>query len=172
MLTVGSLCYKPIFASGASTVSPLFRILDSFRGTLVIDKGDFRLSDEQAEIVKILNNWNAKGFPVLRSEATASRGEFNPRAYEVYGPKLIATRGFFKDRALESRCLTEETGGRSLRDDIRSACRSRSKPRRRASETSCSSTASGITKRAGRAKRPIAGSSRASTKSSCRGSRW
>jgi hypothetical protein len=118
MLTVGSLCYKPIFASGASTVSPLFRILDSFRGTLVIDEGDFRLSDEQAEIVKILNNGNAKGFPVLRSEATANRGEFNPRAYEVYGPKLIATRGFFKDRALESRCLTEETGGRALRDDI------------------------------------------------------
>jgi hypothetical protein len=118
MLTVGSLCYKPIFASGASTVSPLFRILDSFHGTLVIDEGDFRLSDEQAEIVKILNNGNAKGFPVLRSEATANRGEFNPRAYEVYGPKLIATRGYFKDRALESRCLTEETGGRPLRDDI------------------------------------------------------
>src|SRR5713101_7141860 len=118
MLTVGSLCYKPIFASGASTVSPLFRILDSFRGTLVIDEGDFRLSDEQAEIVKILNNGNAKGFPVLRSEATANRGEFNPRAYEVYGPKLIATRGFFKDRALESRCLTEETGGRALREDL------------------------------------------------------
>ena len=36
----------------------------------------------------------------------------------MYGPKLIATRGFFKDRALESRCLTEETGGRPLRDDI------------------------------------------------------
>jgi hypothetical protein len=29
LLTVGSLCYKPIFASGASTVSPLFRILDA-----------------------------------------------------------------------------------------------------------------------------------------------
>src|SRR6266851_345604 len=118
LLTVGSLCYKPIFASGASTVSPLFRILDSFRGTLVIDEGDFRLSDERAEIVKILNNGNARGFPVLRSEATGRKGEFNPRAYEVYGPKLIATRGFFKDRALESRCLTEETGGRALRDDI------------------------------------------------------
>jgi hypothetical protein len=117
--TVGSLCYKPIFASGASTVSPLFRILDSFRGTLVIDEGDFRLSDERAEIVKILNNGNAKGFPVLRSEASGKGGrEFNPRAYEVYGPKLISTRGYFEDRALESRCLTEETGGRSLRDDI------------------------------------------------------
>jgi len=114
---LGSLCYKPIFASGASTVSPLFRILDAFRGTLVIDEGDFRLSDEKAEIIKILNNGNARGFPVLRSEAISQR-EFDPRAYHVFGPKLIATRGAFEDRALESRCLTEELGQRRLREDI------------------------------------------------------
>jgi hypothetical protein len=100
LLTVGSLCYKPIFASGASTFSRLCRILDAFRGTLIIDEGDFRLSDERAEIVKILNNGNAKGFPVLRSEVSG-KGEFNPRAYAVIGPKLVATRGFFEDRALE-----------------------------------------------------------------------
>ena len=58
-----------------------------------------------------------QGFPVLRSEATKTR-EFNPRAYRVYGPKLIATRGYFEDRALESRCLTEEMGQAKLRDDI------------------------------------------------------
>jgi hypothetical protein len=118
LLTVGSLCYKPIFASGASTVSPLFRILDSFRGTMIIDEGDFRFSDERAEIIKILNNGNAKGFPVLRSEASANGKEFNPRAYAVFGPKLVATRGFFEDRALESRCLTEEMGQSRLRHDI------------------------------------------------------
>src|SRR3989441_102809 len=118
LLTVGSLCYKPIFASGASTVSPLFRILDAFRGTLIIDEGDFRLSDEKTEIIKILNNGNAKGFPVLRSEVTGNGKEFNPRAYAVFGPKLVATRGFFEDRALESRCLTEEMGQLRLRDDI------------------------------------------------------
>jgi hypothetical protein len=117
LLTVGSLCYKPIFASGASTVSPLFRILDAFRGTLIIDEGDFRLSDERAEIVKILNNGNGRGFPVLRSEASKNR-EFNPRAYSVFGPKLVATRGFFEDKALESRCLTEEMGQARLREDI------------------------------------------------------
>jgi len=117
LLTVGSLCYKPIFASGASTVSPLFRILDAVRGTLIIDEGDFRFSDEKAEIVKILNNGNARGFPVLRSESLNGR-EFSPRAYAVFGPKLVSTRGFFQDRALESRCLTEEIGGRRLRDDI------------------------------------------------------
>jgi len=116
LLTVGSLCYKPIFA-GASTVSPLFRILDAFRGTLIIDEGDFRLSDEKAEIVKILNNGNARGFPVLRSEATQNH-EFNPTAYTVFGPKIVATRGFFQDRALESRCLTEVMGQERPRDDI------------------------------------------------------
>jgi cytochrome c-type biogenesis protein CcmH/NrfF len=116
LLTIGSLCYKPIFA-GASTVSPLFRILDAFRGTLILDEGDFRLSDEKAEIVKILNNGNARGFPVLRSEAT-QKHEFNPTAYTVFGPKIVATRGFFQDRALESRCITEVMGQQRLRDDI------------------------------------------------------
>jgi len=117
LLTVGSLCYKPIFASGASTVSPIFRALDVFRGTLIIDEGDFPQSDEKAEIVKILNNGNAKGFPVLRSETTTGK-EYNPKAYYVYGPKIIATRSMFVDRALESRCLTEEMGHRRLREDI------------------------------------------------------
>lgn len=117
LLTAGSLCYKPIFASGASTVSPLFRILDAFRGTLIVDEGDFRFSDEKAELVKILNNGNGRGFPVLRSESVSGR-EFSPKAYSVFGPKLIATRGYFQDRALESRCLTEEMGGRRLREDI------------------------------------------------------
>jgi hypothetical protein len=117
LLIVGSLCYKPIFASGASTVSPLFRLLDTFRGTLVIDESDFRVSDERAEVVKILNNGNGQGFPVLRSELIG-KGEYDPRAYHVFGPKLVATRGFFEDRALESRCLSEEMGQRPLRPDV------------------------------------------------------
>ncbi len=117
LLTLGSLCYKPIFASGASTVSPIFRILNEFKGTLIVDEADFRFSDEKAEMVKILNNGNVKGFPVLRSEATGNK-EFSPRAYHVYGPKLVATRGHFEDRALESRFLTEEMGQNGLRQDI------------------------------------------------------
>jgi hypothetical protein len=114
---VGSVCYKPIFASGASTVSPLFRMIHAVRGTLLIDEGDFRFSGERDEVVKILNNGNAADFPVLRTEVNAKR-EFTPASYKVFGPKLIATRGHFEDRALESRCLTEEMGTRPLRDDI------------------------------------------------------
>ena len=117
LLTVGSLCRLPIFASAASTVSPVFRLLDSFRGTLVLDEGDFRSSDEKSEIVKILNNGNAKGFPVLRTEVSPKK-EFDPRAYHVFGPKIIATRGFFQDRALESRCVTEDMRGGRVRSGI------------------------------------------------------
>lgn len=117
LLTVGSLCRLPIFASAASTVSPVFRLLDSFRGTLILDEGDFRTSDEKSEIVKILNNGNAKGFPVLRTEVSP-RKEFDPRAYQVFGPKIIATRGFFQDRALESRCVTEDMRGGQIRSGI------------------------------------------------------
>ncbi len=117
LLTIGSVCYKPIFASGASTVSPLFRMIDAIQGTLLIDEADFRFSDEQAEIIKILNNGNARGFPILRSEVN-QRGEFNPRAFEVYGPKIVASRKAFDDQALESRCITEELGTRRLRKDI------------------------------------------------------
>ena len=117
LLVVGSLCYKPVFASGASTVSPIFHILDAFRGTLVIDEGDFRWSDDKADIVKILNNGNVRGLPVLRTEVSRT-GEFNPRAFQVFGPKIVATRGFYDDRALESRFITEETGHRGLRSDI------------------------------------------------------
>jgi len=117
LLTVGSLCYKPIFASGASTVSPIFHILEAFRGTLIIDEADFRFSDETADMVKILNNGNVKGFPVLRIEINQQK-EFNPKAFNVFGPKLVATRGYYKDRALESRFISEEMGQNKLREDI------------------------------------------------------
>lgn len=117
LLTVGALCNKATFASGASTVSPLFHTLERFRGTLILDESDFRFSNEKADIVKILNNGNVRGMPVLRTEVTAQH-EYNPRAFHVFGPKIIATRGYFDDRALESRFVTEETGGQALRDDI------------------------------------------------------
>lgn len=117
LLTVGSICRLPLFASAASTVSPIFRLLDSFRGTLVLDEGDFRYSDEKSEVIKLLNHGNSRGFPLLRTEVSRQR-EFDPKAYHVFGPKLIATRGFFQDRALESRCLTEDLRSGTIRPEI------------------------------------------------------
>lgn len=113
--TVGSISYKPIFTGGATTPSPVFRIIDEIGGTLVLDEADFSRSDMTSEIVKILNSGYQKGSPVLRSEG---KGVFEVKAYEVFCPKIIATRESFADNALESRFLVEEMGKNTLRDDI------------------------------------------------------
>ncbi len=88
-----------------------------FGGTLIVDEADFRFSDEKADMVKIFNNGNVRGMPVLRSQITRDR-EFDPRVFQIFGPKIVATRGGYDDTALESRFITEITGARNLREDI------------------------------------------------------
>ncbi len=115
---VGNISYKPIFANGATSVSPIFRLIDEFQGTLIIDEADFSQSDTYSEIVKILNSGHSKGMPVIRSEGGSNGKSFEPRAFKVFGPKLIATRNYYKDKALESRCLVEVMGQTKIRPDI------------------------------------------------------
>ena len=112
---IGSLCYKPVFTGGATTPSPIFRIINEVKGTLIIDEADFRFSDMTSEIVKILNTGYQKGMAVLRSEG---KGTFEVKAYDVYCPKIVATRETFSDKALESRFLVEEMGAGKLRSDV------------------------------------------------------
>ncbi|MDD4858902.1 MAG: DUF3854 domain-containing protein [Dehalococcoidales bacterium] len=102
----GAICFRPIFASGATTPAPIFRILEQFRGTLVLDEADFKDSAAWAEMVKLLNNGYRPGMPVLRADK--ENGKWYPRSYQVFGPKLLSTRFPFQDEALESRCLTSE----------------------------------------------------------------
>ena len=117
LLVLGSLTYKGFFASGASTVSPIFHILHEFGGTLVLDEADLRFSDATADLVKILNNGTVKGLPVLRTMTNRHR-ELNPQAFRVFGPKIVAMRGSFHDVALESRFLTEDMDRCAMRADI------------------------------------------------------
>jgi hypothetical protein len=117
LIAIGSLCYKPFFAAGASTVSPIFHTLDRFGGTLVLDEADLRFSDATADLVKLFNNGNVRGMPILRTMQNRHK-EFNPAAFNVFGPKIIAMRGSFDDDALESRFITEDTGLLALRPDI------------------------------------------------------
>jgi hypothetical protein len=112
---IGILCYKPVFTGGATTPSPIFRIINEVKGTLIIDEADFRFSDMTSEIVKILNTGYQKGMSVLRSEG---KGTFEVKAYDVFCPKIVATRETFADKALESRFLVEEMGAGKLRTDI------------------------------------------------------
>src|SRR5258707_612588 len=77
LMVLGSLCYKAFFASAASTVSPIFHVLDSFGGTLIFDEADLPFSDAKADLVKIFNNGTVRGMPVLRTVINRNK-EFNP----------------------------------------------------------------------------------------------
>jgi hypothetical protein len=79
----------------------------------VLDEADFQFSDTTNEIIKLLNNGFAKGNPILRADGD----NFEPRAYDVYCPKIIGGRFEFRDKATESRCINEVMK-RTQRTDI------------------------------------------------------
>ncbi len=112
---IGSIVFRGINASGATTPSPIFRILDMYGGSLILDEADFSQSDSMAEIIKILNSGYKPGSPVLRAEPTGGK-KWIPCSYKVFGPKILATRKRWSDKALESRCLTWESEGLTRAD--------------------------------------------------------
>jgi hypothetical protein len=102
---VGNLSYKAIVAAGASSSASIFRLIDIYHGTLLFDEADFKDSELWADIVKILNTGYARGFPILRCDGDTHE----PRAFNVFGPKVLSTRRVFGDQALETRCITLNT---------------------------------------------------------------
>jgi hypothetical protein len=113
---VGALCYKSIICGGSVSVSSVFRLTDQWRGTLALDECDFNHSGEWAEIIRLLNCGYMAKLPAVRSESVGR--SFAPRAFHVFGPKILAGRHRFEDSALESRCLTYTPVERTLRSDI------------------------------------------------------
>ena len=101
--TFGSIHYTPIFTTGATTPAPLFRILDKWGGTLVMDEADLKKSDESDDVIKIINQGFEKGNWIMRCDQNdASKISF----FNPYCPKILATRKTFQDKATESRCIT------------------------------------------------------------------
>lgn len=110
-----ALSYKSILAGGATTASPVFRLIERWGGTFVVDEGDWKNSDEHAEIIKILNQGYMRDLPVLRTEGK----DLEPRAFDVFGPKIVSTRHRFADSATEGRCITLESAELdNMREDV------------------------------------------------------
>lgn len=100
---VGGLCYNATKGSGATSVAAIKRITQKWKGTMVVDEGDFKDSDEKNELVKYFNLGFERSSPMMNCDKNdPSKLEF----FKPYCPKIIATRQTFKDKALEARCLT------------------------------------------------------------------
>lgn len=114
--TLGSIHYKPILTSGATTAAPVFRIIDKWRGTMVFDEGDFKSTEETDLIVKVLNMGYERGKFIMRCDQNDAE---LIRFFDPYCPKIIATRKTFQDKAVESRCITQVMSGTSRKDILR-----------------------------------------------------
>jgi hypothetical protein len=102
---VGNICYKPTFISSASSEASIYRMIDVYNGTLIIDEADFINSSLYSTITRILNSGYQKGSPIIKCHPET----FEPEAFNVFCPKIIASRRRYDDEALESRCITSET---------------------------------------------------------------
>lgn len=110
---LGYLHYKPIATSGATTPAPVFRIIDKWKGTLIIDEADFQKSDEAQDIIKIINQGYERGRYVMRCDKeNKNRVNF----FDPFCPKILATRKAFDDKAVESRCITQVMTGTRRKD--------------------------------------------------------
>jgi putative DNA primase/helicase len=83
---LGQLVHRPLFASNAS-LSALFRSIDSWGPTLLIDEADTFFRDN-ADLHGMVNAGYKRGGTVLRSEVSGD--SFEPKAFPVYCAKSIA----------------------------------------------------------------------------------
>ena len=104
---IGYISYRPTLLAGGDTAPCMFRMLNTYRGTAVIDEASFTTKSEaHLAITQILNVGYKLSGTVGRCEGDDNRQV----RYNVGGPKLLATRDEFYDDGLRSRCFVRRTG--------------------------------------------------------------
>jgi len=95
------LSYRPYFEMSTYRVPSLYRPLDLWQGTLVLDEADMANTSERSEFIHFLN-CRATGTPISRQDPQ------NPKRTYVFcnfGLTILTQRKQFDDNATESRCL-------------------------------------------------------------------
>jgi len=100
MDVLGSICYKPIDASGAITMASIFRITSLWRGTLLLD--EFNPGGESyKEMISLLKS-GVSNKAVLRVEGDKKKEVV---AYIVKSPKIFTSERPISEAGLRSRLI-------------------------------------------------------------------
>lgn len=95
------LSYRPYFEMSTYRIPSLYRPLDLWQGTLVLDEADFANTNEKSELVHFLN-CRATGTPLSRQNPK------NPSitdTFSNFGLTIVTQRRPFDDNATESRAI-------------------------------------------------------------------
>lgn len=96
----GSICYKPIDASGSITMSPIFRTSNTWKGTLLLDEFEAN-GDGYREMLAFLKS-GVGNKAVLRTEGEKRR---EVMAYMIKSPKIFTSEQPINNAGLQSRTI-------------------------------------------------------------------
>jgi DNA polymerase-1 len=86
--TIGLICYRPMFTVGI-TAAALFRTVDAFHPTLVIDEFNVAASSEDTEaIIQVLNAGYQRLTRIIRCSSKDSN--FMPEGFDPFGAKILS----------------------------------------------------------------------------------
>jgi hypothetical protein len=94
------LFYRSVYALKTTKVPSLFRLMEKWRGTLVLDEADLDDSTLSAEFVQFVNS-RADGVPITRYDSESNSNKF----FYSFGYTILAMRKSFTDDGAQSRCL-------------------------------------------------------------------
>jgi hypothetical protein len=92
--------YRPLFLNKTVKVPSLFRSIEPWNGTLLLDEADLERSSESSELVEFLNG-RAYGNPILRYSTESDK----VRAFQSFGYTILATRRPYSDPGFNSRAI-------------------------------------------------------------------
>lgn len=95
------LSYRPYFEMSTYRVPSLYRPLDLWNGTLVLDEADFAATTEKSELIHFLN-CRATGTPISRQDPSNAK---ITNVFSNFGQTIVTQRRVFDDNATESRCI-------------------------------------------------------------------
>ncbi len=114
LLHVLNICYKSITTSSLASPAPIFRVIDKFGGTLILDEAELgEKSDRNKDIKEILRAGKDYGGHILRCDPKTNQ----VIPFTVFGPKILGCRRPYIDDALETRIITirmEEAKGNDI----------------------------------------------------------
>ncbi len=86
--TIGLQCYRPMFTVGI-TAAALFRTVDAFKPTLIIDEFNLAASSEDTEaIIQVLNSGYQRTTRIIRCSSKDSN--FMPEGFDPFGAKILS----------------------------------------------------------------------------------
>jgi hypothetical protein len=95
------LSYRPYFQMSTYRIPSIFRPIDFWHGSIVLDEADFNNTNEKSELIHFLN-CRATGTPISRQNSVDPN---KTDVFDNFGITILTQRRGFDDNATESRAI-------------------------------------------------------------------